>query len=114
MTLVRSIWYEVLLQSKYYANQLLGTKYFEPSTWYEVLGTQYLVPRPLVLPSTWYQILLGTRYLVLGAEYVVLSTWYRVLGNKCLEPQVFFTKYLAPCTWYQVLEHLFSFCFAKL
>ena len=42
-----------------------------PSTWYQVLATNYLVP------STWYQ-LLGTKYLgtkyVLGTKYLVPST----------------------------------------
>ncbi len=39
-----------------------------PSTWYQVLGTKYLVP------STWYQ--------VLGTKCLVPSTWYQVLGTK--------------------------------
>ena len=38
--------------------QILGTKYLVPSTGYQVLGTKYLVP------STWYQQVLGTKYLV--------------------------------------------------
>ena len=49
-------------------------------SWYQVLGTRYLVP------STWYQ--------VLSTKYLVPSTWYRVLG----------TKYLVPSTWYQVID----------
>ena len=53
---------------KYY--QVLGTEYLVPSSWYQVLGTKYLVP------STCYQ--------VLGTKYLVPSTWCQVLGTKCL------------------------------
>ena len=47
-----------------------------PSSWYQVLGTKYLVP------STWHQ--------APGTKYLAPSTWYQVLG----------TKYLVPSTWY--------------
>ena len=40
------------------------TKYV--NTWYQVLGTKYLVP------NTWYQ--------VLGAQYLVPNTWYPILN----------------------------------
>ena len=63
--------------------QVLGTKYLVPSTWYQVPGSKYLVP------STWYQ--------VLGTKYLVPGTWYQVLGTKYL---VSSTKY-GTCTWYQ-------------
>ena len=68
--------------------QVLGTQCLVPSPWYPVLGTKYLVP------SAWYQVL-GTSfwYRVLGTKYLVPNTWYKVPG----------TKYLVSSTWYQVL-----------
>ena len=55
-----SIWLDFLTIS------FLGPKYLVPSTW---------VPSTRV-PSTWYQ--------VLGTKYLVPSTWYQVLGTKYL------------------------------
>ena len=54
------------------------------NTWYQVLGTKFLVP--------------STRYQVLVTKYLVTSTWYQVLG----------AKYRVPSTWHRVLGPRFS------
>ena len=72
-------------------------KYLVPSTWYQVLGSKYLVQ----VPGTKY-LVPSTLYRVLGTRYLVLSTWYQVLATKYLVPstgyQVLGTKYLVPGT----------------
>ena len=64
----------------------VGTKQLVPSTWYQILVTEYLVP------STWYQ-LPGTKYLVPSLDEVVgekfgkgldtFQTFGRSLPNSC-------------------------------